>query len=58
MFIGIGMDEPAIRNALQECLLTDEEYAEEIQAWQCQEDPFPPWNVSIDEAVSGSAQDD
>lgn len=57
VFIGIGMDEPVIRNALEECLLTDEEYAEGIHAWQCLEDPFPPWNLTIDEAVSAVAQD-
>ena len=45
VFIGIGMDEIAIYDALQESLLTDEEYAAGPQAWSHYPDPFPPWNV-------------
>ena len=51
VFIGIGMDEIAIYDSLQECLLTDEEYAEGIEAWRRFEDPFPQWNISVEEAL-------
>ena len=56
MFIGIGMDELAIYDALQECLLTDEEFAQGIEAWQQLEDPFPEWNLTIEEALSVQSQ--
>ena len=52
VFIGIGMDEIAIYDSLQECLLTDEEYAAGIEAWKSLQDPFPKWNLSVDEAIS------
>ena len=54
VFIGIGMDEIAIYDSLQECLLTDEELSEGIEAWKSFQDPFPPWNVSIDEALAAN----
>ena len=56
VFIGIGMDELAIYDALQECLLTDEEFAQGIEAWQQLEDPFPEWNLTIEEALSVQSQ--
>ena len=43
VFIGIGMDEAAIRQALDRCLLDDAEMAAGEQAWASYEDPFPPW---------------
>ena len=52
VFIGIGIDEIAIYDSLQKCLLTDEEYAEGIEAWKCLSDPFPKWNLSVEEALS------
>ena len=55
VFIGIGMDEIAIYDSLQECLLTDEEYAEGIEAWRRFEDPFPQWNISVEEALTTRA---
>ena len=55
VFIGIGMDEIAIDDSLQECLLTDEEYAEGIEAWRRFEDPFPQWNISVEEALTTRA---
>ncbi|MEM9353522.1 MAG: GTP-binding protein [Planctomycetota bacterium] len=55
VFIGIGMDEIAIYDSLQDCLLTDEELAEGIDAWQDFEDPFPKWNVSVEEALAARA---
>ena len=52
VFIGIGMDEIAIYDSLQACLLTDEELAEGIEAWQRLEDPFPQWDASVEEALA------
>lgn len=52
VFIGIGMDEAAIRSSLQECLLTDEECAAGIESWQNLQDPFPRWNTRVEEALS------
>ena len=52
VFIGIGMDEVAIYDSLQECLLTDEELSRGIEAWMRFQDPFPQWNLSIEEALA------
>ena len=52
VYIGIGMDELAIYDSLQECLLTDEEMALGIQAWTQFRDPFPAWSISVDEALA------
>ena len=52
VFIGIGMDELAIYDSLQECLLTDEEFAEGIEAWQNLADPFPRWDFSVEQAIA------
>lgn len=52
VFIGIGMDEIAIYDSLQECLLTDAEFAEGIDAWNRFADPFPPWNVNVEDALA------
>ncbi len=45
VFIGIGMDELALYDSLQACLLTDAEAALGPAAWQTFPDPFPAWNV-------------
>jgi len=45
VFIGIGIDEIQLYDSLQECLLTDEEFALGAEAWQLFPDPFPLWNV-------------
>ncbi len=52
VFIGIGMDEIAIYDSLQECLLTDDDHAAGIEAWKNFPDPFPPWNLEVEEALS------
>ena len=54
VFIGIGMDEIAIYDSLQACLLTDEEYAEGIGSWQSFSDPFPRWELTVEEALAAS----
>ena len=46
------MDEIAIYDSLQECLLTDEEFAEGIDAWLELPDPFPQWNMTVDDALA------
>lgn len=43
VFIGIGMDEPALRNQLNACLLTDAEMRGGPRAWAQLPDPFPAW---------------
>ena len=52
VFIGIGMDEIDIYDSLQDCLLTDEEFAGGTESWQHLEDPFPIWNVSMEEILA------
>lgn len=52
VFIGIGMDEIAIYDSLQECLLTDDELSEGIEAWKHYQDPFPVWNLSVADALA------
>ncbi|PQO38022.1 GTP-binding protein [Blastopirellula marina] len=47
VFIGIGMDEIAIYDSLQACLLTDEELAWGIESWRSFPDPFPPWDINL-----------
>ena len=56
VFIGIGLDEKSIMESLEACLLTDEEFARGIEAWQQLEDPFPPWNMSIDDALAAQLE--
>ncbi|MCH2213481.1 MAG: GTP-binding protein [Fuerstiella sp.] len=55
VFIGIGLDENAITRSLQECLLTDEERSAGIETWLRLPDPFPPWDVSMAEALSAAS---
>ncbi|MDG2382256.1 MAG: hypothetical protein P8N76_11345 [Pirellulaceae bacterium] len=41
-----------IYDSLQECLLTDKEFSAGIEAWKRFQDPFPRWNLNVDEALS------
>lgn len=43
VFIGIGMDQPALRRALDACLLSAAEIGAGPAAWSRLPDPFPPW---------------
>jgi G3E family GTPase len=52
VFIGIDMDEIAIYDSLQECLLTDEEFAQGVEAWLGIPDPFPKWNSSVEDVLA------
>jgi G3E family GTPase len=45
VFIGIGMDEAALRRKLDACLLTEAEMRGGPKAWARLPDPFPPWGV-------------
>lgn len=43
VFIGIEMDELALRSKLEQALLTDEEMAQGMEKWAEYLDPFEPW---------------
>ena len=43
VFIGIELDEAAIRHGLDECLLTDAEFAVGPRGWSDFDDSFPEW---------------
>lgn len=47
-FIGMGLDEAAVRAALDGCLLTDAEMAAGPAGWCRFPDPFPAWTVDED----------
>jgi G3E family GTPase len=46
VFIGIDLDEPAIRERLDACLVTDGELIDGWESWATFEDPFPTWDLS------------
>ena len=50
VFIGIDMDEDAIRERLSACLLSDAEFAAGPDAWAGYDDPFPAWSAPTDES--------
>lgn len=43
VFIGVDLKEEEVREALDFCLLSDEEWEKGEQAWEAMEDPFPQW---------------
>ena len=43
VFIGQGLDETAMRQALDECLLTEEDVLRGQDYWRTLPDPFPAW---------------
>ena len=49
VMIGIEMDEAALRQAFDACLLNDAELAAGPEAWVRYEDPFPLWSIEEDE---------
>ena len=55
VFIGQNLDQARIESVLGDCLLTDAEYAEGSEAWSDLEDPLPPIEIEIEEAVSEEA---
>ncbi|WP_285404631.1 GTP-binding protein [Luteibacter sp. ME-Dv--P-043b] len=46
VMIGVDLPEAAVREALDACLLTDEEMALGTVAWRSLPDPFPGWSLS------------
>ena len=46
VMIGIEMDEAALRQAFDACLLNDAELAAGSEAWGRYEDPFPRWVIN------------
>ena len=56
VFIGIGIDEIAIYDSLQSCLLTDEEFAQGVEAWKGFNDPFPKWNIDLNETLAALSE--
>ena len=49
VFIGIDLDEAAIRRRLDACLLTEAEQAAGPAAWAALPDPFPMWRLEGEE---------
>ncbi len=53
VFIGNAMDEAAIRNILERCLLTNLEFVQGPDFWEQFRDPFPAIELQSDEEVTG-----
>lgn len=51
VFIGIELDEAAVRESLEQCLLTDSEFAAGIESWLRLPDPFPRWEATVEDAL-------
>lgn len=51
VFIGMELDKGLLTEALDTCLLTDEEMAEGPVLWQLYPDPFPAWDVIEEDEV-------
>jgi len=51
VFIGIGLQEQALRARLDACLLSDDELALGHEGWRRFEDPFPHWGMSADDSL-------
>ncbi|KQR79758.1 cobalamin biosynthesis protein CobW [Burkholderia sp. Leaf177] len=47
--IGTALDEAHWRSAFNACLLTDEEWSQDAQAWLAFGDPFPSWEMDDDD---------
>lgn len=45
VFIGQNLDEPGMREALEQCLLSDDEMALGERGWRRLPDPFPAWDI-------------
>ena len=43
VFIGQGLDESAIKKALDECLVSEDDMLKGEEFWANLDDPFPPW---------------
>jgi len=49
VLIGQELDQTAVTQALDACLLTDDDMADGPEAWQHLSDPFPVWNPIFDD---------
>ena len=56
VFIGIDLDEAALRARLDNCLLTDEELALDPMRWREFDDPFPMWRMESADAGSATSR--
>ena len=56
VFIGIGMDEVAMRAKLDACLLSDDELQLGKDAWHALPDPFPRWGREMEQEVLEEAR--
>ncbi|RHX89170.1 zinc metallochaperone GTPase ZigA [Leptospira stimsonii] len=52
VLIGVDMNEDGIRELLNNCLLTDEEMLLGQKRWSSFSDPFPNWEIDIEEEFS------
>jgi G3E family GTPase len=52
VYIGQELDEIAIYDRLNSCLLTDSELDAGPRAWSTLPDPFPAWNVSLEKVLA------
>ena len=43
VFIGQGLDEAAMKKALDECLVSEDDMLKDAEFWNNLVDPFPPW---------------
>ena len=43
VFIGQGLDEAAMKKALDECLVSEDDMLKDAEFWNNLDDPFPPW---------------
>jgi hypothetical protein len=48
VFIGIDMDEAAIRSRLDRCVLTPKEFETGRDRWAWYRDPLPEWDMSCE----------
>jgi len=44
-FVGLDLDESALRASVDACLLNDDEMRRGPEVWQTFRDPFPPWGL-------------
>ena len=48
VFIGVDMDETAIRERLDRCVVTGDEFEKGPEAWARYDDPLPEWDIACD----------